>query len=81
MQTKEFSTTDHSDVGGWIATHKALAAGLWIGALGILLQAVTGATSYPKVPPGIPILAVVGLIVYFTPRWRGLPCSAFFLRD
>ncbi len=29
-------------------------AGLWIGALGIFLQAVTGAKGYPKVPPGIP---------------------------
>ena len=40
-----------------------------IGAFGIFLQAVIGATGYPRVPPGIPILAVVGLIVYFTSRW------------
>ncbi len=51
-----------------IATHKALAVGLWIAALGILLQAVTGAQGYPKVPPGILVLAVIGVIVYATSR-------------
>ena len=30
-----------------------------IGAFGIFLQAVIGATGYPRVPPGIPILAAV----------------------
>lgn len=51
------------DAGSWIATHSALAARLWIGTFGILLQAITGAQDYPKVPPGIVILATVGLIV------------------
>jgi hypothetical protein len=32
---------------GWVATHLALAVGLWIGAFGILPQAVTGAKGYP----------------------------------
>jgi hypothetical protein len=49
--------------------HTALAAGLWITAFGIFLQAVTGAKGYPKVPPGIPILVVVGLLVYVSARW------------
>src|SRR5581483_10599264 len=53
---------------GLIGTHKALAVGLWIAALGILLQAATGAKGYPKIPPGILILAVVGVIVYSTAR-------------
>ena len=39
METKERSNTDHTGLGGWLATHKALAAGLWIGAVGIFLQA------------------------------------------
>jgi hypothetical protein len=63
MQTKESSTTAHRQSGGWIAAHKALAVGLWIGAFGIFLQAVTGAQGYPKVPPGIPMLVVIGLLV------------------
>jgi len=57
---------DKTELGGWL--HKALAAGLWIGAFGIFLQAVTGANGHPKVPPGIPILAAVGLVVYVTSR-------------
>lgn len=51
-----------------IGTHKALAVGLWIAALGILLQAATGAKGYPKLPPGIFVLAVIGVIVYATSR-------------
>ncbi len=62
-----------------IATHKAIAVGLWIAALGILLQAVTGAKGYPKVPPGILILAVTGLIVYATSRWMWTAVLGLFL--
>lgn len=71
-----------------IGTHKALAAGLWIAALGVLLQAATGAKGYPKIPPGIFVLAVIGVIVYVTSRlmWTavlglllaGLVCMSVF---
>ena len=57
--------------GKWLARHQTLAWGLWIAALGILLQVATGANyGSPKVPPGIVILAVVGAGVYFTSRRR-----------
>jgi hypothetical protein len=54
---------------GWLATHTALATGLWIAAFGIFVQAASGAKGYPKVPPGILILLAMGLLVYFTSRW------------
>jgi hypothetical protein len=40
---------------------------------------VTGATGYPKVLPGIPILAAIGLIVYFTSRWAWTALLGLFL--
>jgi hypothetical protein len=61
-----------------LPTHKALAIGLWIAAFGIFLQAATGEGS-PKVPPGIPILAALGLIVYFTSRWTWTAWLGLFL--
>jgi hypothetical protein len=64
---------------GSIATHKALAVGLWIAALGILLEAATGAKGYPKVPPGIIILAVVGLLVYLTSGFMWTVVLGLFL--
>jgi hypothetical protein len=64
---------------GSIGTHKALAVGLWIAALGILLQAATGAKGYPKIPPGILILAVVGVIVYSTARLMWTAVLGLFL--
>lgn len=69
MEIKERSNSQYTAPGGWLATHKALAMGLWIGAFGIFLQAATGAKGYSNGAPGILILAVVGLVVYFTPRW------------
>jgi hypothetical protein len=62
MQSKEFSATEHRDLRDWLATHKALAVGLWIGAFGILVQVMTGAKGYPRLPPGIPILVATGLL-------------------
>jgi hypothetical protein len=59
--------------------HNALGAGLWIGAFGIFLQAVTGAKGYPKVPPGILILAAIGLVVYLTSRWAWTALLGLFL--
>lgn len=50
--------------------HKTTAIGLWVAAAGIFIQVATGATGYPKVPPGIIILAVVGILVYATARFR-----------
>jgi hypothetical protein len=64
---------------GSIATHKALAVGLWIAALGILLEAATGAKGSPKVPPGIIILAVVGLLVYLTSGFMWTVVLGLFL--
>jgi hypothetical protein len=79
METKERSTTKNPKAAGWVATHKALAAGLWIGAFGIFLQAATGAKGYPKLPPGIPILAAMGLLVYLTSRWAWTAILGLFL--
>ena len=62
-----------------IGTHKALAVGLWIAALGTLLQALTGAKGVPKVPPGILILAVIGIIVYATSRLMWTAILGLFL--
>ena len=78
-ETRERSNPEHAAMGGWLATHKALAVGLWIGAFGILLQAVTGAKGYPKVPPGILILAAIGLLVYVTSRWTWTALVGLFL--
>ena len=68
MQSKEFSTTEHRDLRDWLATHKALAVGLWIGAFGILVPVMTGAKGYPRLPPGIPISVATGLLSYTLPR-------------
>jgi hypothetical protein len=62
-----------------IGSHKALAAGLWMAAFGILVQAVSGANGYPRVPPGILILAIVGLVVYTTSRWMLSAVLGLFL--
>ena len=62
-------TRDIAQPGRWLTTHKTLAAGLGISALGIFVQAITGAKGYPRVPPGIPILALAALMVYHTARW------------
>ena len=51
-------------------SHTGTASGLWLTALGILVQAFTGAKGYPRVPPGIIILAVVGALVYLTRQFR-----------
>jgi hypothetical protein len=40
MEAKQSGNMEHTESGGWLATHKALAVGLWIGALRI----VTGAS-------------------------------------
>ncbi len=67
-------------MGRGVATHKALAVGLWIAALGILTQAATGAKGYhQKIPPGVLILAVIGLVVYFTSRWMWTAVLGLFL--
>lgn len=50
--------------------NKITAIGLWVAALGIFIQAATGAEGYPKIPPGIIVLAAVGILVYVTARWR-----------
>ena len=67
MDIEQRSNTEYTELRGWLATHNALAAGLWIGAPGIFLQAVTGAKGYPKVPPGIPArlarTAALGLLL------------------
>ena len=57
-----------------IANHKTTAIGLWLAGFGILVQAVTGATGYPTIPPGIVILVVVGFVVFLTAdrRWASL---------
>jgi hypothetical protein len=57
-----------------IANHKTTAIGLWLATFGIFVQAATGATGYPKIPPGIIILVAVGLVVYLTAgqRWASL---------
>jgi hypothetical protein len=52
------------------ASHRTTALGLWLVALGISVQAVSGAAGYPRIPPGIIILAAVGLVVYITARHR-----------
>src|SRR4051794_41772252 len=51
-------------------SHRGTAAGLWLTAGGIFVQAATGAKGYPKVPPGIIILAAVGVLVFLTRRFR-----------
>jgi hypothetical protein len=76
---KERSNTERTKLADWLATHRALAVGLWISAFGIFLQAATGAKGYPKVPPGILILAAVGLLVYFTVRWAWTALIGLFL--
>jgi hypothetical protein len=50
--------------------HKTTAIGLWVAAAGIFIQVATGATGYPKVPPGIIILVVVGILIYATAKFR-----------
>jgi hypothetical protein len=57
-----------------IANHKTTAIGLWLAGFGIFVQAATGAAGYPRIPPGIIILVVVGLVVYLTAgrRWASL---------
>jgi len=64
-----------------VIVHKGTAIGLWVAAAGILIQAATGASGYPKFPPGIPILAVAGLAVLLTSgrRWASLPGLALAL--
>jgi hypothetical protein len=53
--------------------------GLWIGAFGIFIEALSGARGYLKVPPGILILAAIGLVVYFTSRWAWTALLGLFL--
>jgi hypothetical protein len=52
------------------ANHRSTAIGLWLAAIGIFIQAASGAAGYPKIPPGIIILAAAGILVYATARWR-----------
>jgi hypothetical protein len=51
-------------------SHRGTAAGLWLTAGGIFVQAASGAKGYPKIPPGIIILAAVGVLVFLTRRFR-----------
>jgi len=64
-----------------VIVHKGTAIGLWVAAAGILIQAAAGASGYPKVPPGIPILAAAGLAVFLASgrRWASLPGVALSL--
>jgi hypothetical protein len=62
-----------------IANHKTTAIGLWLAAFGIFVQAATGATGYPKIPPGIIILVVVGLVVYLTAGRRSVSLIGLLL--
>ena len=78
MKIKERSNTERTKLVEWLATHWALAVGLWIGALGIFLQTATSAKGHPKVPLGILILAAVGLFVYLTSRWAWTALIGFF---
>jgi len=48
-------------------------AGLIATAVGIWIQAFSGAPEYPTIPPGPIILVVVALIVAFGGRWRPIP--------
>jgi hypothetical protein len=59
--------------------HRLTAAGLWITAFGIFVQAISGAKGYPKFPPGILFLAGVGALVYFTAGWRWASIPALLL--
>jgi hypothetical protein len=52
------------------ANHRSTAVGLLLAAFGIFIQAASGATGYPRIPPGIIILAAAGILVYATARWR-----------
>ena len=81
MNINKRSNLERPEATRWLASHKALASGLWIVAFGILVQAATGAKNYStdKVPPGIPILVVAGLIVYFTSRWAWTILLGLFL--
>ena len=62
-----------------IGTHKALAMGLWIAALGTLVEASAGAKGFPKVSPAILILVVMGVIVYATSRLMWTAILGLFL--
>ena len=61
------------------ASSKTTAMGLWIAALGIFIQAVSGAKGYPAIPPGIIILVAVGILVYATARWCWSPLIGLLL--
>lgn len=50
----------------WRPESKRAAIGLWLAALGILIQAATGAKGYPKIPTGIIILTAAGFVLF---RW------------
>jgi hypothetical protein len=50
---------------------RLLAAGLILGALGVLIQFLVGVPGFPKVPPGVIILGLCGILVFFlADRWR-----------
>jgi hypothetical protein len=53
-----------------LASPRTTAIGLWLTAFGIFIQTASGAAGYPKIPPGIILLAAVGLAVYMTSRHR-----------
>jgi hypothetical protein len=78
---KTVATEDNTGNGSSLlfASSKMTAIGLWITALGIFFQAVSGAKGYPKVPPGIIILAAIGVLVYVTARWRWSPLIGVLL--
>jgi hypothetical protein len=49
---------------------RSTAIGSWLAVFGIFIKVASGATGYPKIPPGIIILAAAGGLVYTTARWR-----------
>ena len=79
---KTIQTTEDNTTGGRplvFASSTMTAIGLWMAALGIFFQAISGAKGYPTIPPGIIILAVIGLLVYITARWRWSPLIGILL--
>jgi hypothetical protein len=54
----------------FLRNHIGTATGLWLTAGGIFVQAASGAKGYPRVPPGIIILAAAGILVFLTRRYR-----------
>lgn len=51
-------------------SHTARSTGLLLTAGGIFVQAASGAKGYPQIPPGIIILAAIGVLVFLTRRYR-----------